>query len=143
MQNKMTSTGELVRSITLGNGLALEFFDKSNRYFGDYHRIHVVLVVSISVERFWKGDNGIGASAAEAAAELGSEVLYEKTLERMAVPTAQVDEVKNQLIDEFIATGGRYLDQPEFASRYLANLFTERRKVIRPFRFRHAPNSHD
>ena len=34
----------VLRTIKLDNGLTLEFFDQSNLYFGDYHRIKILLI---------------------------------------------------------------------------------------------------
>ena len=122
----------MLRSIKLDNGLVLEFHDHSNRYFGDYHRIKIFLIGRIPAAEHLPSELD-GLSQGEALNILGAEVLYEKTLQRMGVATAEADAVKQQLIDDFLATGGRYLSQPNFPGRYLVKQLAERRKKIRPF----------
>jgi hypothetical protein len=41
---------ELLRRERLANGLILEFRDLSNRYFGDYHRLHIEVICRIPVD---------------------------------------------------------------------------------------------
>ena len=122
----------VLRTIKLDNGLTLEFFDQSNRYFGDYHRIKILLIGRIPVAQHLPSDLA-GLSQEEAINILGTEVCYEKTLQRMGVATAEADAVKQQLIDDFLTTGGRYLSQSNFPGRYVVKQLEERRKKIRPF----------
>lgn len=90
------------RSETLANGVRIEFIDLSNRYFGDYHRVCVE--VRIQVPR--PGE--------------AQPLVRKKTLERMAVPGAEVDAVRHRLADDYWQHAGRYLAHADYPSRLLA-----------------------
>jgi len=105
---------------TLANGLELFLEESSNRYFGDYHRVRLILTCDLPVSAVWLGDaDDPAAEAIRLRGLLGDSVRYEKVLERMGVPGADVARVRRQLLDDFSATARLYLESPEFPSRLL------------------------
>ena len=96
------------RTEQLANGITVEFFDRSNRYFGDYHRVCVEVRLI--------------------AAAAGATV---KTLERMAVPGAEVAAECARLVDDFWRHAGSYLAHPDYPAR-LAQSTSSRRPGFRP-----------
>lgn len=101
---------EPIRHRQLPNGLEVTIYDETNRYFGDYHRIclRVVLRYDLAAaanrdDPFWR----------EALTKLGPELRVEKTLERMAVAGSDVDRTVTALADDFLATAGSYLGRPD------------------------------
>jgi hypothetical protein len=123
----------ILRSVRLENGLTIEFFDRSNRYFGDYHRLCVEARcrVPLRLEAF--------AEAADPAAELqaaravlGSEVVFSRTLEKMGVAGEAVARSREALIESFLRGSLPYLDTPAFAKKFIAGELVRRRQGRRP-----------
>lgn len=89
------------RSERLANGLSVDFFDRTVRYFGDYHRVRVEVRIA----------------AADPASASWSEL---KTLERMGVAGAEVTVVRDRLADDYWRHAARYLAHPDFITRAAA-----------------------
>lgn len=125
--------GNMLRSVRLENGLAIEFFDRSNRYFGDYHRVCVEARcrVALSLETF-AGSADPAAELQSARVVLGSEVVYARTLEKMGVAGELVGRAREALIDSFIRSTLPYLDTPTFPRRFVAAELVRRRQGRRP-----------
>lgn len=90
---------EIFRTESLANDIELMFFDGSNRYFGDYHRVCVEIRLRVSPD---------------------GPILMIRQLERMAVPGAETEAVRNRLVDDFMRHAGRYLAHPDYPAKLLA-----------------------
>ncbi len=101
---------EELQSIALENGLVIRFYDQSNRYFGDFHR--VCIEVSITLPQDLKMSAGLSR-------ETGC---FERTLEKMGVPSADLETVRNALIDAFLTTSRAYLERPDFPEQLLRKM---------------------
>jgi hypothetical protein len=97
--------------VELGQGMTLGVVDETNRYFGDYHRVCLRTTLSCSL------------------AVVGGPERVElvKTLERMAVSTERVEQVREQLLENFIEHVRRYLLVEGFAER----LWRKQQQVVR------------
>jgi len=93
----------------LDNGLEISFNDESNRYFGDYHRICVVVTISCPIEQLADDDLRLRAIAV-----YGEPIKLEKRIERMGVPSAEVEQVRNALIDDFMRQATIYMSRPDY-----------------------------
>ena len=91
------------RTEHLANGITVAFVDRSNRYFGDYHRVCVEVCLSVT-----------GGEPGAARPQLVN------CLERMAVPGAEVDTVRRQLVDDYWRHAGVYLAHPDYPARLAA-----------------------
>jgi hypothetical protein len=100
------------RSERLANGVELSFSDCSNRYFGDYHRVRVDVLVRVPAT--------------------SGTVETIRHLERMAVPGAQVAAVRERLVDDFLRHAARYLAHPDYPQRLAATLSSGREHGRRP-----------
>lgn len=100
------------REETLANGLHIAFRDESNRYFGDYHRVSVVVTLSCPLANLPSDLPADIAFRAEAMRVLGETLSVTRRLERMAVPTAKVAQTRDALIDDFLAHAAGYLARP-------------------------------
>jgi hypothetical protein len=89
------------RTEHLANGVVLDFFDLSNRYFGDYHRICVE--VRIRLPLTGKGPHNV------------------TRLERMGVAGADVTLARDRLVADYWRHAGRYLARPDFPARLAAS----------------------
>lgn len=99
------------RTEHLANGITLTFFDCSNRYFGDYHRVYVEIRLSVPPPA--------GPFTAI------------RHRERMAVPGAEVEVVRDQLVDDFLRHAGRYLAHPDYPVRLAAGEAAARPRLLR------------
>jgi len=93
----------------LDNGLEISFSDESNRYFGDYHRICLVVTISYILDQLADDDLRLRAIAV-----YGKQIKLEKRLERMGVPSAEVEQVRNALIDDFMRQATIYMSRPDY-----------------------------
>jgi hypothetical protein len=128
------------RTANLAGGLLLEFFDCSNRYFGDYHRVRVEVLVRVPL------DNAAFAHAADPAAELqkarallGDEVRFTRILEKMGVPSASVTDEKEMLITSFLESSASYMEKTSFRARFIAKELALVRQGRRPRLVRNRP----
>ncbi len=105
---------------TFDNGLQLAFFDESNRYFGDYHRIRVLVEIRLPLTpKLFRRDDDQQAACERAIEILGEVIVETRALERMGVPSEKVEAVRSNLINDFLANAGKYLHRPDYPERLL------------------------
>jgi len=104
--NSSASYSEVIIS---GNTI-VRFFDHSSIYFGDYH--HVRLQARCEFEL--PDCQETRPDALSSAETSQPPAVYTRTLERMAVPSASVEDVKGALIEDFIKNTVPYLSSPDF-----------------------------
>lgn len=122
------------RMHTLSNGLQLEFFDQSNRYFGDYHRVKIVVRCQVALRPEWLVAAPEAVDLAQLRSLLGDGVTFERSLEQMGVESAQLDPVKERLVEGFLRTTADYLGSEGFPGRFILQQWQARSQ--RPQRFR-------
>jgi len=98
-----------IRQANLDNGLELSFSDESNRYFGDYHRICVVVKISCDVASLADDELRL-----QVAAVYGKRLEVTKRLVRMGVPSAECEQVRNDLVDYFMRHAAGYLSRSDY-----------------------------
>lgn len=91
-----------LRSELLDNGVAVTFYDLSNRYFGDYHRVRVEVRISVPVP------------------PQSQPLVKVHMLDRMGVPGAEVSSVRTRMVDDFWRNAAAYLGRPDYPARLLA-----------------------
>ncbi|NJC86936.1 MAG: hypothetical protein FIB02_00130 [Desulfuromonas sp.] len=99
------------RTERLDNGVVLEFFDRSNRYFGDYHRVCVEVRLYVSIPD---------------RAEPPDKVF---TLERMGVAGAEVETTRNHLVEDYWRNAARYLGHATYPAKLIAASAAPRRRL--------------
>jgi len=57
----------------------------------------------------------------DALDKLGQSVVFERVLEKMAVPEQDIASIRNQLVDSFKNTAIGYLTTPDFERRFVRN----------------------
>ena len=110
---------DFITSVELKNGIVVDFLDRSNRYFGDFHRVKIDVIARIPVDAVQMPQE-LQALAEECAGEM----TYERSLEQMGVKGADIDAVTSSLIDNFIKTVGSYLEKENFAESLLRKQLT-------------------
>jgi len=117
----------------LPNRLKLIIEDQSNRYFGDYHRVKLLVRCPICVAAEYFGASTDPHAAAQAAQRtLGQKVLYERSLERMGVPSRDLERAKQELRDQFLQINQAYLARDDFPARFIAMKLREKQQTTLP-----------
>lgn len=125
----------IFRTDHLSNGLRVEFIDRSNRYFGDYHRLQIEIRCRIAVTpQLFAASETPGVDADHVRSRLGDEVLWVRHIERMGVAGDDLEKVRAEMIASFVKSSFGYLQSPLFPSRFVAARMAESRKTVRPFR---------
>lgn len=108
-----------LQSATLTNGLLLEFYDFSNRYFGDYHRvcIEVRTLLSLDAPVLTTFEPTL---LTKARALFGATLTVTRTVERMGVAGALVEAVKAEIIAGLLHEAKNYLSRPDYPGRLLS-----------------------
>lgn len=109
---------EPLREEHLGNGLTLRFYERTNRYFGDYHRVCIEVVTVLDLAAPALAELAPPQLAA-ARTRFGSILTLRRTLERMGVPGAAVAAVAGELIDAYLVEARRYQARPDYPARLL------------------------
>lgn len=98
------------RSEKLPNGVSVAFIDRSNRYFGDYHRVLVEARISVPV------------------AGREEPLVQARSLERMGVAGSEVTTVRDRLADDFWRHAAGYLGRPDYPARLQTAAAAPRRR---------------
>jgi hypothetical protein len=103
-----------IREERLDNGLRILFVDESNRYFGDYHRVCIQITLVCALDALPVANTDDEAFRDRALTTLGKELKVVKRLERMGVPTAEVERVRHSMIEAFMENASSYIGRPEY-----------------------------
>ncbi|PLY12320.1 MAG: hypothetical protein C0624_01065 [Desulfuromonas sp.] len=117
---------EPYRTIELSNGLQLELRDQSNRYFGDYHRIRIEVSCDIPLRSEFFGNRDDHPQLLQARRLYGDSLRFERSLERMGVAGADVERVREELVENFLNSSATYLEHAEFIARYVSRQLQKR-----------------
>lgn len=105
-----------VTAIALKNGLCLKLQGSSRHYFGGYFHVTVTAWCDVPLEA------GYFASEADYVTFLtrsGDCIRFEKKLEKMAVPEADIATIHRHLTATFTTTVLPYLNAPGFARNFV------------------------
>ena len=103
-----------IKEERLENGLQIVFVDESNRYFGDYHRVCVVATIVCNLSELLAANAEDKDFLNQTIATLGEELKVVKRFERMGVPTADVEQVRATMIDDFLRNSSPYLTRMSY-----------------------------
>ncbi len=121
-----------IKQESLENGLQINFTDESNRYFGDYHRVCVVATIVCNLRDLPADSPDEEAFRCRAVEAHGEQLSVVKRFERMGVSSADVEDVRNALIDDFLRHASAYLSRPEYI-RSLVNAELNKRPTHRSY----------
>ncbi|MFZ4856412.1 MAG: hypothetical protein ACOYL3_08455 [Desulfuromonadaceae bacterium] len=106
----------ILETIPLGAALTVTLIDQTRHYFGGYYHVKLLACCDIPLEQSYF------ESAEEycaAVGKLGTAVRFERVLEKMAVPEAEIATVRTRLTDAFHETSVTYLSSPGFAPGFV------------------------
>lgn len=102
---------ELFSSEQLANGVQIDFIDATNRYYGDYHRVCIEVVLRFASEEFSQGHKF-------------------QTLERMGVSGADVESVQGQVLNSFRQGTMKYMVSENFENKFLKSCKTRKSLLL-------------
>ncbi|OQY19554.1 MAG: hypothetical protein B6I36_03875 [Desulfobacteraceae bacterium 4572_35.1] len=103
---------EVIAGEDLANGVRIDYIDKTNRYYGDYHRVTIEISLSFATDNY--------------------ETKHKfQELSRMGVAGADVEAVKSRLIATFRDGPMPYMNKEEFPDRFKLTL-KKRKSVLLP-----------
>ncbi|SNB45608.1 hypothetical protein [Geobacter sp. DSM 9736] len=103
---------EIVKALSLKNGLNLRFINRSRRYYDDYYNVRIEVECDVPV---------FLAEAADVKPSTlsGPNLTYRRNIEKMGVPSAEVSSVICLLIDQFEQNALSYLAAPSFPVKFI------------------------
>ena len=106
----------VIREYHLAHGVTAVIRDASRHYFGGYYhvRLQVTAEVALGADCFdstVEYENALGC--------LGRSVRFSRTLEKMAVLQAEMETVRNAMLDSFEANLLAYLSRPDFPRSFV------------------------
>ncbi len=110
---------KLANSVQLENGAVINFSNRSNRYYGDFHRVRIDVVVTFPLALTRLPDE-----LREIAEGCGDHITYEHQLEQMGVKSAELENVAERLIENFLKTVRSYLEKDNFVEALLRQKLT-------------------
>ena len=109
-------------TVSLDPAVRVSFYDQSNRYFGDFHRVRVIAEVVFPVTHALLPDD------LKALVPMTEEQLvYTMPLERMAVPSDCLPAVRESLMDDFLTSARQYLLRKGFMESLLRRRFRQQK----------------
>jgi len=119
-------TLEPLHTLNLSNGLLVSIYDQTTVYFGDYYHVRVKIICSLhSGASVWKQlcpENAVLQSVA-----------YTRILEKMAVPSEDVECVKKSLLNDFDRNSLPYISSAGFPKKMIDNELRSRKLPARNY----------
>lgn len=109
----------------LENGLEVRLFDRTRNYYGDFHHVRLDVQCEMEINQLAVRD---GLSADLLSALGGEKLFYRRTLDKMGVPSGEVDAVRRHLVDNFVRHSLPYFSTPDFAERFARAEMHKRQK---------------
>ena len=120
------SSSRLLHTLKLHNGLVVTIYDQSKVYFGDYHHVRVSIICSFS-------DSAINSLPCCPDETVLRSILYTRTLERMGVPSKDVEIVTDTLLNNFRLNSLPYISSHEFLKKLIHNEITNTKRSNRKY----------
>ena len=119
----------LIKTIELGNGLKLEFYDISRKLAGDRWYAGVIARINITlIDSLPTNQHLSHYSVEEIRNTLGESVRFQQILERHYIDEREKDDLLKSLMDSFIKRTLKYLSLPDFPGKYVLKEFQAYRK---------------
>lgn len=127
---------KLIEEIKLANGLNLKIFDLSRTIAADTIKVEISFQTKISLEESYFTNTEDYTLVKKT---LGSELIYEHTLERSFVPEQNEDSVRDDLINTFKTNSLDYLAASNFAQKMALSKLKDIKK--NPYKYQIRANS--
>lgn len=105
-----------VRKIDLSNSLTIQVYDATRRYYEDYHLVRLEIECEVAVkEEFFAEPE----TFARARMLLGESVRYQRTVEKMGVPFAEIAAAREEMLASFTSTALPYIASAIFPRKFI------------------------
>lgn len=121
----------VVRHHVLSGGVKAEVRDITRHYFGGYYHVRLDVQAEICLDESWF-ENQLAFE--QACQHLGTSVFFRRTLEKMAVPEAEIEAVRLKLLEMYEKNMLVYLSRPDFPRRFVLAEYVKHVKSVRPKR---------
>jgi len=108
---------KLIHAQTLANGLKVSIYDLTKVYFGDYH--HVRLKINCSID-----NDAVDWQQHYPEAFDPRSLSYSRILEKMGVPSVEIDSVIKSLLSDFDRNSLPYLASADFPGKLIRKEFS-------------------
>jgi len=117
----------LLQILKLHNGLIVNIYDHTKAYFGDYYHVRLNIVCSFE-------DSAIDSLPCCPDEINLRSILYTRTLDRMGVPSKDVEIVTDTLLNDFRLNSLPYISLPEFPMKLIHNEIANNKRSNRKYR---------
>jgi hypothetical protein len=119
----------LIRELSLPNGLTVSFYDCTRHYFGDFYLVKMEIQCKVPVIPGYFEDRD---AFDEARMLLGDAVVYKRTEEQMGVPSTEIERVLQRFITNFMEHSLSYFAADRFPEKLVrAELYKCAKKGVR------------
>ncbi len=115
----------------LNNGVQVEFIDKTNRYYGDYYRVCIEVVLRLNNDEAALCSAGSNQGDGQGDGQQGGQAYQFQTIERMGVSGDDLVTVKQQVLDSFCRGTMVYMARDSFPEKFKKSL-THRKSTLLP-----------
>ncbi|BCS54006.1 hypothetical protein [Geobacter sp. SVR] len=106
----------VIRTMKLSDGVTAAILDATCHYFGGYYHVRLRVEAEVPLSASWFDSTSDYRDALE---RLGASVRFERSLEKMAVPENEIEDVRQALLQSFEVNVQPYLSRPDFARRFV------------------------
>ena len=125
------STGSIISTHRLDNGLEIIFLDQSKQIAADRWYVRVSVQMNIPIEKKWFHDHPVDdLKLADIRQLLGDTVLFEHKNERNFVSADEKDKIIESFCDHAMETTIQYLGHHDFAAKYILKRYTEKTRQL-------------
>lgn len=116
------SSENIIRECNLADGVRAVIHDVSSHYYGGYYHVRLQITAEVPLCSDWFASESVYDDALRC---LGTSVCFKRTLEKMAVPSTEIDTVKSELLKSFETNVLTYLLRPDFPSRFVLSEYVK------------------
>ncbi len=123
------SSGNIIGSHRLDNGLELNFVDRSKQIATDRWYVSVTVQVEIPVEKKWFDRQIFSDIDFEGIRrELGDVVRFEQKKDRNFISASQKDRLIEDICEMTLKTTKRYLESENFPAKFILKQYSEKQR---------------
>lgn len=115
---------DIYKQMLLENGVEIIITDLTRSYFGDYHLVRLEITCRADARAC-----SCGGETANTSPVQGAE--YRRIVEKMGVPSAEVETARESLVRDFLNNSLAYLSSPDFPAK-LAGAVSRQLKKAQP-----------
>ena len=115
-----------LHTVKLSNGVTVSFYDQTKVYFGDYHHVRIRINCSL--------DNAAVHLKQYCTEHIDfRSIAYNRTLEKMGVPSEDIESVTKALLNDFERNSMPYISTPDFPKKMINNEISCKKVSVRKY----------